>query len=89
LVRILDDYRRMIAANRRADPVRPVMFSRCVGRARPTQFTLHRRSRVKAQCTDLFNVSYEILVNPGAVLRGTRRRPTNQLGTLANRVNHG
>jgi CDGSH-type Zn-finger protein/truncated hemoglobin YjbI len=60
-VQILDEYRQMRRANPEFDPVRPVMFAT----ARPCE---HDDSvpligeRVTSRCTDLFNVSYEVLL---------------------------
>jgi CDGSH-type Zn-finger protein/truncated hemoglobin YjbI len=60
-VKILDEYRGMIASNPSFDPVRPVMFAT----VRPCE---HDDSvpligdRVASRCVDLFNVSYEVLL---------------------------
>jgi Ferritin-like len=60
-VEILAEYRRMTAANPAFDPVRPVMFAK-VRRGEHDNSIPLIGDRVTAQCTDLFNVSYEILV---------------------------
>src|SRR4029450_1022134 len=60
-VQILDEYRRMMAANPELEPVRPVMFAT----VRPCEHdeSVPRISDpVAARCTDLFNVSYEVLL---------------------------
>jgi hypothetical protein len=60
-VRILDEYREMVAANPAFDPVRPVMFATVRRGERDDSIPLIG-DRVTARCTDLFNVSYEVLL---------------------------
>jgi hypothetical protein len=60
-VRILDEYRRMLASNPGFDPVRPVIFAK-VRRGEHDDSIPVIGDRVTSQCTDLFNVSYEILL---------------------------
>jgi ferritin-like protein len=60
-VRILEDYRTMLAANPEFDPVRPVMFASVRPGERDDTIPLIG-DRVTSRCTDLFNVSYEILL---------------------------
>jgi CDGSH-type Zn-finger protein/truncated hemoglobin YjbI len=60
-VQILDEYREMTKANAAFDPVRPVLFAT----VRPCEHddTVPRISeRLTSRCGDLFNVSYEILL---------------------------
>src|SRR5262245_333650 len=59
-VKILDEYRTMLAADADFDPVRPVIFAT----VRPCEHddSVPRIGEtVTARCTDLFNVGYEIL----------------------------
>jgi Ferritin-like len=58
-VQILADYRGMLIANPAFDPVRPVLFAK-VRRGEHDDLTPLIGDRL-TQCTDLFNVSYEIL----------------------------
>jgi hypothetical protein len=58
-VQILADYRGMLVANPAFDPVRPVLFAK-VRRGEHDDLTPLIGDRL-TQCTDLFNVSYEIL----------------------------
>jgi hypothetical protein len=81
-VDILDDYRRMIAANPAFDPVRPVMFAR-VRRGEHDDSLPLIGDRVTAQCTDLFNVSYEILVQILERYFAHTEETDAQLATLA------
>ena len=59
-VEILEEYRSMLSANAAFDPVRPVMFA-TVRRGERDSIPLIG-DRVTSLCTDVFNVSYEILV---------------------------
>jgi CDGSH-type Zn-finger protein/truncated hemoglobin YjbI len=60
-VRILDEYRTMLAADPDFDPVRPVMFA-TVRRCEHDDSVPQIGEPVTARCTDLFNVGYEILL---------------------------
>jgi hypothetical protein len=60
-VEILDEYRQMLAANPAFEPVRPVMFATVRRGERDDSIPLIG-DRVTSLCTDLFNVSYEILL---------------------------
>jgi hypothetical protein len=58
-VQILDEYRGLKAANPDFEPARPVRFAT----VRPTEHDLPRITEsVTSQCTDLFNVGYEVLL---------------------------
>jgi Ferritin-like len=81
-VEILDDYRRMIEANPAFDPVRPVTFAK-VRRGEREDSTPLIGDRVTAQCTDLFNVTYEILVQILERYFAHTEETDEQLGTLA------
>jgi hypothetical protein len=82
-VRILDEYRTMAAANAGFDPVRPVMFAR-VRRGEHDDSIPLIGDRVTAQCTDLFNVSYEILLQILERYFAHTEETDAQLATLAN-----
>src|SRR5262245_9529132 len=59
-VQVLDEYRRLKAANPDCEPTRPVLFAT----VRPSEHgdTVPRITEgVTARCTDLFNVAYEVL----------------------------
>jgi CDGSH-type Zn-finger protein/truncated hemoglobin YjbI len=81
-VQILDEYRQMSAADPDFDPVRPVMFAT----VRPCE---HDDSvprigeQVTARCSDLFNVSYEILLQMLERYFAHTEETDEQLGTLA------
>src|SRR5512133_699804 len=60
-VQILDEYRQMLLANPAFDPVRPVMFA-TVRRGEHDDSVSLIGDRVTSLCADLFNVSYEILL---------------------------
>ena len=60
-VQILDEYRQQLAANPAFDPVRPVIFA-TVRHGEHDDAAPLIGDRVTARCTDLFNVSYEILL---------------------------
>ncbi len=80
-VKILDEYRAMHAANPAFEPVRPVLFA-----------TVRRGERalpligdpVTRRCTDLFNVSYEILLQLLERYFAHTDETDAQLATLAN-----
>jgi Ferritin-like len=81
-VQILDEYRRMTAANPDFDPVRPVMFAK-VRRGEHDDSVPLIGDRVTAQCTDLFNVSYEILLQILERYFAHTEETDEQLATLA------
>jgi Ferritin-like len=81
-VEILAEYRRMIAANPAFDPVRPVMFAK-VRRGEHDDSSLLIGDRVTAQSTDLFNVSYEILLQILERYFAHTEETDGQLATLA------
>jgi hypothetical protein len=60
-VRILDEYRELKAAHPDFEPVRPVLFA-TVRPSENNDTTPRITDGVTARCTDLFNVSYEILL---------------------------
>ena len=81
-VQILDEYREMVAAKPGFDPVRPVMFAT----VRPCEHddsAPRIADRVTANCTDLFNVSYEILLQAMERYFAHTEESDAQLGTLA------
>ncbi len=81
-VRILEEYRVMLAANPVFDPVRPVMFAKVRRGERDHSIPLIG-DRVTAQCTDLFNVSYEILLQILERYFAHTEETDAQLATLA------
>jgi hypothetical protein len=81
-VRILDEYRRMLAANPAFDPVRPVLFA-TVRRGEHDDSTPRIGDRVTSRCTDLFNVGYEILLQILERYFAHTEETDAQLGTLA------
>ena len=81
-VQILDEYRRMLRANPAFDPVRPVMFATVRRSERDDSIALIGE-RVTSQCTDLFNVSYEILLQILERYFAHTEETDAQLGTLA------
>jgi hypothetical protein len=81
-VKILDEYREMIAANPAFDPVRPVMFAK-VRRGEHDDAIPLIADRVTAGCTDLFNVSYEILLQILERYFAHTEETDAQLSTLA------
>jgi hypothetical protein len=72
----------MIAANPAFDPVRPVMFARVRRGERDDSLPLIG-DRVTSQCTDLFNVGYEILVQILERYFAHTEETDEQLATLA------
>jgi hypothetical protein len=82
-VQILDEYRSMVDANPAFDPVRPVMFAtvRRGERADPLPLI---GDPVTSRCTDLFNVSYEILLQILERYFAHTEETDVQLATLAN-----
>ncbi|HKE71275.1 MAG TPA: ferritin-like protein, partial [Nocardioidaceae bacterium] len=81
-VRILEDYRAMLGANPAFDPVRPVMFASVRPGERDDTVPLIG-DRVTSQCTDLFNVSYEILLQILERYFAHTEETDEQLATLA------
>ena len=82
-VQILDEYRQMTTANPDFQPARPVVFAT----VRPSE---HDESvprigdRITSGCGDLFNVSYEILLQMLARFFAHTEETDAQLATLAN-----
>jgi hypothetical protein len=81
-VQILDEYRQKLAANPAFDPVRPVIFA-TVRRGEHDDDTPLIGDPATAQCTDLFNVSYEILLQILERYFAHTEETDAQLGTLA------
>ena len=82
-VQILDEYRQKLAANPAFDPVRPVIFA-TVRHSEHDDAAPLIGDRVTARCTDLFNVSYEILLQILERYFAHTEETDAQLGTLAN-----
>jgi len=82
-VQILEEYREMSTANPNFQPARPVIFAT----VRPSE---HDESvpriggRIAVGCDDLFNVSYEILLQMLARFFGHTEETDDQLTTLSN-----
>ncbi|HEX8854669.1 MAG TPA: ferritin-like protein, partial [Thermoleophilaceae bacterium] len=81
-VQILDEYRAMVAANPNFDPVRPVMFA-TVRRCEHDDTVPRIGERVTSRCGDLFNVSYELLLQIFERYFAHTEETDAQLGTLA------
>lgn len=81
-VGILDDYRGMIAAKPAFDPARPVMFAK-VRRGEHHDSVPLIGDRVTSQCTDLFNVGYEIVLQILERYFAHTEETDAQLATLA------
>jgi CDGSH-type Zn-finger protein/truncated hemoglobin YjbI len=81
-VQILDDYRETVAANPGFGPVRPVMFA-TVRRCEHDDTVPRIGDRVTSRCGDLFNVSYEILLQIFERYFAHTEETDEQLGTLA------
>ena len=81
-VQILDEYREMLAANPQFDPVRPVMFA-TVRRCEHDETVPQIGERVTSRCGDLFNVSYEILLQMMERYFAHTEETDAQLATLA------
>ena len=82
-VQILDEYRAMMASNSSFDPIRPVMFAT----VRPCEHDEHVPligDRVTSRCADLFNVSYEVLLQMLERYFAHTEETDAQLATLAN-----
>jgi hypothetical protein len=82
-VQILDEYRSMVEDNPAFDPVRPVMFATVRRGERGDSLPLIG-DRVTSQCMDLFNVSYEILLQILERYFAHTEETDVQLATLAN-----
>ena len=82
-VEILDEYRQRLAANPAFDPVRPVIFATVRRGERDASIPLIG-DRVTSLCTDLFNVSYEILLQILERYFAHTEETDPQLHTLAN-----
>jgi Ferritin-like len=81
-VQILDEYRRMRAANPAFEPVRPVLFA-TVRRSEHDDGIPLIGDPVTSGCTDLFNVSYEILLQLLERYFAHTEETDAQLSTLA------
>jgi CDGSH-type Zn-finger protein/truncated hemoglobin YjbI len=81
-VQILDEYREMLAANPKFVPVRPVMFA-TVSRGERDDTVAQIGERVTSRVGDLFNVSYEILLQIFERYFAHTEETDEQLGTLA------
>jgi CDGSH-type Zn-finger protein/truncated hemoglobin YjbI len=81
-VRILDEYREMVAANPKFDPARPVIFA-TVRLCEHDESAPQIGERVTSRCGDLFNVSYEILLQMFERYFAHTEETDAQLGTLA------
>jgi hypothetical protein len=81
-VQILEDYRRMRSVDPAFDPVRPVMFARVRSGEHDDPVPLIGDGAT-SQCTDLFNVGYEILLQILERYFAHTEETDAQLGTLA------
>ncbi|MBV9604269.1 MAG: CDGSH iron-sulfur domain-containing protein [Solirubrobacterales bacterium] len=81
-VQILDEYREMVAATPGFDPVRPVLFA-TVRRCENDDAVPQISERVTSRCGDLFNVSYEILLQIFERYFAHTEETDQQLGALA------
>jgi hypothetical protein len=81
-VQILEEYREMCKANPAFDPVRPVMFA-TVRRSEHDESVPRISERVTSRCGDLFNVSYEILLQILERYFAHTEETDAQLGTLS------
>jgi hypothetical protein len=81
-VQILDEYRQMRRAHPGFDPVRPVLFA-TVRRCERDDSVPLIGDRVTSLCTDLFNVSYEVLLQLLERYFAHTEETDAQLGTLA------
>jgi Ferritin-like len=82
-VQILDEYHRMVSANPAFAPARPVMFA-TVRRGEHDDSIPLIGDRGTSLCTDLFNVSYEVLLQVLERYFAHTEETDAQLGTLAN-----
>jgi CDGSH-type Zn-finger protein/truncated hemoglobin YjbI len=81
-VQILDEYRAMVVANPGFDPVRPVIFA-TVRSCEHDETVPQISERVTSRVGDLFNVSYEILLQIFERYFAHTEETDEQLGTLA------
>ncbi len=81
-VQILDEYRQMAAADPDFDPVRPVLFA-TVRRCEHDETVPQIAERLTSRVGDLFNVSYEILLQIFERYFAHTEESDAQLGTLA------
>src|SRR5262249_20504622 len=81
-VQILDDYRQMRQARPDFDPVRPVMFA-TVRPSERDEAVPRITERLTSRCADLFNVSYEILLQMMERYFAHTEETDAQLATLA------
>jgi CDGSH-type Zn-finger protein/truncated hemoglobin YjbI len=81
-VQILDEYRETLRADPGFDPVRPAMFA-TVRRCEHDESVPLIGEPVTARCADLFNVSYEILLQTFERYFAHTEETDAQLGTLA------
>ena len=81
-VQILDEYRAMLADSPGLEPVRPVMFA-TVRRCEHDDTVPRVSERVTSRVGDLFNVSYEILLQIFERYFAHTEETDAQLGTLA------
>jgi hypothetical protein len=81
-VKILDEYRTMLAGDPGFDPVRPVMFA-TVRPCEHSDLVSQIGEPVTARCTDLFNVGYEILLQMLERYFAHTEETDAQLATLA------
>ena len=81
-VQILDEYRAMVAANPEFEPARPVMFA-TVRRGGHEETVPLISERVTSRCGDLFNVSYEVLLQILERYFAHTDETDEQLATLA------
>jgi hypothetical protein len=81
-VQILDEYRAMRSANPAFEPVRPVTFATVRRGERGDSIPLIG-DRVTSRCTDLFNVSYEVVLHLLQRYFAHTEETDAELGTLA------
>jgi hypothetical protein len=82
-VRILDEYRQLTATNPDFEPARPVIFA-TVRSCEHDESVPRLGNRVTSGCGDLFNVSYEILLQMLERFFAHTEETDAQLATLAN-----
>ncbi len=81
-VQVLDEYREMKASNSAFEPVRPVIFA-TVRLCQHDESVPLISERVTSRCGDLFNVSYEILLQMLERFFAHTEESDSQLATLA------
>lgn len=81
-VKILDEYRQMSDANGAFDPVRPVVFA-TVRLCEHDESVAQIEEPVTSRCADLFNVSYEVLLQMLERYFSHTEESDAQLATLA------